>query len=92
MTINQVTEKGSIRIPIWIISAIIPIIMALTGFTIHQTRVQSNILNTLEYHSTQIRDLRIDIVDRATRREMDDLKATVCRIEDKMDKVILKLN
>lgn len=84
-TLEKIKSDNGIRIPFWLLSILIPVILAvLTAFTV-QVRQQQDFLNNIQNHETRITKVEDVMV---TRGEMDDLKTTLLRLEDKVDRLI----
>lgn len=87
---EKIKSSPCIRIPIWVITAIIPIILTLTGSLIYQVKQQQDIMNVLEFHDERIRDIRVELADKVGRQEYNELRTYLMRLEDKVDRLIEK--
>lgn len=85
-------DKNCVRIPIWIITLLTPLILSLVGFVMYQTQVQQRILNTLEFHDRKLNIIEAKVELQVSQREVKDLKAYMIRIEDKVDRLIERNN
>lgn len=91
MTLKDIKENN-VRIPVWLITLLVPVFVSLSGFSIYQVRTQERILNTLENHSEIIQKLEKTVEEKAAKTELLDQKSHLIRIEDKLDRLIERLS
>lgn len=91
MTWKEAMEKQqSVRIPVWLITLIIPLMGTLGGFLVYQAKQQQNIFNTLQHQAEAIKEIKIDLNEKASKSEMIEVRTYMMRIEDKLDRLIEK--
>lgn len=81
------TSSGQpcIRVPVWLLSVLIPVIITIIGYSSYQIKTQSRILSTLEQHTEEIKELK---TSRAYNIEVSTMRGQLNRIEDKVDKLM----
>lgn len=87
MTVKEVGSK-CVRIPVWIITLLIPIFFTAIGFTINTAKTQQEIITKLEQAEVNITSLQFQMNDKASTNEVHDLKVSLQRMEDKLDRLI----
>lgn len=93
MTLSEALKDSRqpyIKIPVWAVTALLPVFIALVGFTVkvsvHQAKTQTDLRNQMEL----TRDIRVDLADKVNRNEFNELRTYMLRIEDKLDRLIEK--
>ena len=77
-------EKREITIPSWVISAIIPIIITVAGYTVGITRI--NVRAETDIANIKINVERLD-KDKANKEMVDVIYETLKRVELKIDNI-----
>jgi len=85
------TLRQDIKIPVWMFSIIISIMLALLAFTAANAtmrqQVNQNQLEITNMKNNEIKNLQADKADKA---EVVQIQSTLVRIENKLDAFILK--
>lgn len=82
-------SNNHVKIPIWIVTLAVTVILAVSGFAWNQARIQSRVLNTLEVHDREVTWLKNSTVGRT---EFDRVEKHILRVEAKLDRLIEKRN
>lgn len=89
MTFKEALDRQNcVRIPVWVVTIIVTLVIALSGFTWSQASTQSRIISTLENQGDKLNKFETSINEKASRAEVVETKAHLIRIEDKLDRLI----
>jgi hypothetical protein len=90
MTENQNILKSDVKIPIWIFSIIVTLMLALLGFiAVNATSRQQVVQNSIEISSIKNNEIKQLQSDKADKAEVVTMQTTLVRIENKLDNYIL---
>jgi len=77
-----------LTIPVWVITLIIPVFITIMGALIVYTNAQSAQIEKLQHQSEIVKEMRIEIADKVSRTEFNEIRTYFLRLEDKVDRLI----
>ena len=80
--------KQTLNIPVWVVAVLAPVLIALLGFTINAVTIQQDTYTRIGIAEESIRTIRVEMQNKATSSEVKDIKYSLTRVEDKLDRLI----